>query len=108
MHKSATKCNKTLGKWCKNKYGASKIIDTFETYHAPKLVIPGAFWFGGDLHADDNAYRWRMLRCAGDKKITAGAFVLCAGTTFIPGKLVIGAPGIKFQKIQKNPNILKL
>jgi hypothetical protein len=33
MHKSATKCNETLGKWCINKHGASKIIDTFETYH---------------------------------------------------------------------------
>jgi hypothetical protein len=33
MHKSATKCNETVGKWCKNKHGASKIIDTFETYH---------------------------------------------------------------------------
>jgi hypothetical protein len=33
MHKSATKCNKILGKWCKNKHGASKIIDTLETYH---------------------------------------------------------------------------
>jgi hypothetical protein len=33
MHKSATKCNETLGKWCKNKHGASKIIDTLETYH---------------------------------------------------------------------------
>jgi hypothetical protein len=32
MHKSAMKCNKTIGKWCKNKHGASKIIDTFETY----------------------------------------------------------------------------
>jgi hypothetical protein len=32
MHKSATKCNETIGKWCKNKLGASKIIDTFETY----------------------------------------------------------------------------
>jgi hypothetical protein len=32
MHKSATKCNETLCKWCKNKHGASKIIDTFETY----------------------------------------------------------------------------
>jgi hypothetical protein len=32
MHKSATKCNKTIGKWCKNKHGASKIIDTLETY----------------------------------------------------------------------------
>jgi hypothetical protein len=26
------KCNETQGKWCKNKHGASKIIDTFETY----------------------------------------------------------------------------
>jgi hypothetical protein len=34
MHKNATKCNKTLSKWCKNKHGASKIIDTFETYQA--------------------------------------------------------------------------
>jgi hypothetical protein len=32
MHKNTTKCNKTLSKWCKNKHGASKIIDTFETY----------------------------------------------------------------------------
>jgi hypothetical protein len=35
MHKNATKCNKTLSKWCKNKHGASKIIDTFGTYHQP-------------------------------------------------------------------------
>jgi hypothetical protein len=34
MHKSATKCNETVGKWCKNKHGASKIIDTFETYQS--------------------------------------------------------------------------
>jgi hypothetical protein len=26
------KCNKTQSKWCINKHGASKIIDTFETY----------------------------------------------------------------------------
>jgi hypothetical protein len=32
MHKNATKCNETLSKWCKNKHGASKIIDTFEAY----------------------------------------------------------------------------
>jgi hypothetical protein len=24
MHKSAKKCNETIGKWCKNKHGASK------------------------------------------------------------------------------------
>jgi hypothetical protein len=28
------KCNETQGKWCKNKHGASKIIDTFETYQS--------------------------------------------------------------------------
>jgi hypothetical protein len=33
MHKSAIKCNETVGKWCKNKHRASKIIDTLETYH---------------------------------------------------------------------------
>jgi hypothetical protein len=36
MYKSATKCNETIGKWCKNKHGASKIIDTFDTYHPPE------------------------------------------------------------------------
>jgi hypothetical protein len=34
MDKNATKCNETLRKWCKNKHGASKIIDTFETYQS--------------------------------------------------------------------------
>jgi hypothetical protein len=38
MHKSATKCNETIAKWCKNKHGASKIIDTLETYQ-PSLVV---------------------------------------------------------------------
>jgi hypothetical protein len=32
MHKNAAKCKKTESKWCINKHGASKIIDTFETY----------------------------------------------------------------------------
>jgi hypothetical protein len=34
MHKSVTKCKETQGKWCKNKHGASKIIDMFETYQS--------------------------------------------------------------------------
>jgi hypothetical protein len=38
MHKSATKCNETVGKWCKNKHGASKIIDTFETYESTHIL----------------------------------------------------------------------
>jgi hypothetical protein len=40
MYKSATKCNETLGKWCKNKHGASKIIDTFETYQSASALTP--------------------------------------------------------------------
>jgi hypothetical protein len=39
MHKNATKCNETIGKWCKNKHGASKIIDTFETYQATHSLL---------------------------------------------------------------------
>jgi hypothetical protein len=39
MHKSATKCNETVGKWCKNKHGASKIIDTLETYQRINAII---------------------------------------------------------------------
>jgi hypothetical protein len=33
------KCNETQGKWCKNKHGASKIIDTFETYQLSLSTI---------------------------------------------------------------------
>jgi hypothetical protein len=45
MHKSATKCNEILGKWCKNKHGASKIMDTLETYHTATRPQrrPGAY-----------------------------------------------------------------
>jgi hypothetical protein len=39
MHKNATKCNETLGKWCKNKHGALKIIDTFETYQGVLIFL---------------------------------------------------------------------
>jgi hypothetical protein len=37
------KRNETQGKWCKNKHGASKIIDTFETYHCLPQ-IRGSSW----------------------------------------------------------------
>jgi hypothetical protein len=39
MHENATKCNKTIGKWCKNKHGESKIIDTFETYQRLNIKV---------------------------------------------------------------------
>jgi hypothetical protein len=42
MHKNATKCNEILNKWCKNKHGASKIMDTFETYQAARANNMGA------------------------------------------------------------------
>jgi hypothetical protein len=32
------KCNETICKWCKNKHGASKIIDTLETYQLVEEV----------------------------------------------------------------------
>jgi hypothetical protein len=38
MHKNATKCNETLSKWCKNKHGASKIMDTLETYQLRRAL----------------------------------------------------------------------
>jgi hypothetical protein len=42
MHRNATKCNKTLSKWCKNKHIASKIMDTLETYQreCPPIDVP--------------------------------------------------------------------
>jgi hypothetical protein len=43
MHKNATKCNETLSKWCKNKHGASKIIDTFEMYQYTMKSSPKDF-----------------------------------------------------------------
>jgi hypothetical protein len=39
MHKSATKCNETVGKCCKNKHEASKIIDTLETYQRLNIKV---------------------------------------------------------------------
>jgi hypothetical protein len=40
MYKNAMKCNKTQRKWCINKHGASKIIDTFEMYQASPSLTP--------------------------------------------------------------------
>jgi hypothetical protein len=36
MHKSATKYNEIFGKWCENKHGGPKIIDTLETYQGTR------------------------------------------------------------------------
>jgi hypothetical protein len=58
MHKSATKCNETLGKWWKNKHGASKIIDTLETYQ-----LPG--WDVDDGEEDIHSKQARACRAVG-------------------------------------------
>jgi hypothetical protein len=47
MHKSATKCNETIGKWCKNKHGASKIIDTLETYQLSQQNLNAVIYHEG-------------------------------------------------------------
>jgi hypothetical protein len=44
------KCNETIGKWCKNKHGASKIIDTFETYQAAQTA-----WTAQAAREDESA-----------------------------------------------------
>jgi hypothetical protein len=78
MHKNAMRCNETLSKWCKNKHGASKIIDTLETYQhykttrrtsgrargketASTVIRPkGSYNRGGeDLYSIDNKYTIR-------------------------------------------------
>jgi hypothetical protein len=68
MHKNVTKCNKIQSKWCINKHGASKMIDTFEAYHGYILIwfynFFGAhkyhFWtyLKGDNH---NIYQYNSL-----------------------------------------------
>jgi hypothetical protein len=69
---------------------------------APKWLIPQAFWFVGDLHAGGNAYHWRILQFAGNKKITVGAFGICAGITFYPWRTSNRCAGDKFLKNPKN------
>jgi hypothetical protein len=70
VHKSATKRNETVGKWCKNKHGASKIIDTLETYHpAGEGERPSAQGRRGDgvnLDMPGTKLPWNMHKDAGE------------------------------------------
>jgi hypothetical protein len=43
MHKNAMKCNETLSKWCKNKHGASKIMDTLVVKEKRRSCNCGGF-----------------------------------------------------------------
>jgi hypothetical protein len=50
MHKNAMKCKETLSKWCKNKHGASNIMDTFETYQFPNpREVERAVYYGSSM-----------------------------------------------------------
>jgi hypothetical protein len=73
MHKNATKCNKTLSKWCKNRHGASKIIDTFETY---QHAMAGHFELKESAGMRKKKKKWRQQRSKGPVKIKVNGFVL--------------------------------
>jgi hypothetical protein len=63
MHKSATKCNETVGKWCINKHGASKIIDTLETYQRSRRShLASSFICVNDpeQEASNKSLSWRV------------------------------------------------
>jgi hypothetical protein len=57
------KCNETQGKWCKNKHGASKIIDTFETYHGQILNCGNASMISGAYGKVDSDQRDAGISC---------------------------------------------
>jgi hypothetical protein len=66
MYKNATKCNKTQSKWCINKHGASKIIDTFETYQSPEGSFPhhrhlGKYWLDLCYHQSHHDHQSQSL-----------------------------------------------
>jgi hypothetical protein len=74
MHKSATKCNETIGKWCKNKHGASKIIDTLETYQAPE-PMDAEDWLL------DTERKLNTVSCNDSEKLRYATHLLCGPTT---------------------------
>jgi hypothetical protein len=68
MHKIATKCNKTQSKWFKNKHGASKIIDTFETYQSPPVFASAENTpRSGAVTISDSIRRIEAIPLAGQK-----------------------------------------
>jgi hypothetical protein len=93
MHKSATKCNETLGKWCKNKHGASKIMDTLETYQAPGAISHPSWVLEQRLLSPKLRLRWR--RCC---RTFHGCTLIDLGFSrrrdFIGGRAMLeGGPG---------------
>jgi hypothetical protein len=70
MHKSATKCNETLGKWCKNKHGASKIIDILETYQ--RATDAGRSSWQQDFNSSCSLNLWGGCTRRGERRRMTG------------------------------------
>jgi hypothetical protein len=80
MHKNATKCNETLNKWCKNKHGSSKIMDTLETYQwgseaFKERVIKEGPW---EEEGDASNICMKMVTCT--RKVASKEFGVSMGS----------------------------
>jgi hypothetical protein len=87
MHKNATKCNETLSKWCKNMHGASKIIDTFETYQRSRARSLGISSYRCHIGTRRDAIMVGDFRAVGqnvDPELSDG--------NAVPGERVAGGP----------------
>jgi hypothetical protein len=76
MHKSATKCNEIVGKWCKNKHGASKIMDTLETYQCYGWL---RIYVAADYSQQHVVFLGRLDRGGGDRRPASIPAVLGLG-----------------------------
>jgi hypothetical protein len=99
MHKSATKCNETVGKWCKSKHGASKIIDTFETYQLSRAWVKrgaGSMWVLAVARAEPfrlHIQRWKRWSGASLSRggpVDDASVVSSAATKLAP----VGSPSV--------------
>jgi hypothetical protein len=68
------KCNETLSKWCKNKHGASKIIDTLETYQ-PTVVVSGWRSCLASASSSSRVQGWYFGRFSSSPSAAVGSMV---------------------------------
>jgi hypothetical protein len=109
MHKNATKCNKILSKWCKNKHGASKIIDTFGTYHTPSKNMTVAATYTGFFWSQTGFF-WPRPDFSGQKSGTpywqVAPLKSARGSAFFgPGPAFSGPPKLAEIPKQKGNNL---
>jgi hypothetical protein len=83
------KCNKTQSKWCTNKQGASKIIDTFETYHpatAPASPYPATAPASRQRRPTQPPRRRRPILPSRQHRLTLPPPQRCSTTLFLAGE----------------------